>query len=60
MSIDQGWVPQACALPTGEQPLRSAEFDDLFATALLTNSGGWAPAGCSGVWSRRPRGPRGT
>lgn len=34
MSIDQGWVPQACALPTREQPLRVAEFDDLFATAL--------------------------
>ena len=34
MSIDQGWVPQACTLPTREQPLRLAEFDDLFITAL--------------------------
>ncbi|MEU5943893.1 hypothetical protein ABZ807_33200 [Micromonospora sp. NPDC047548] len=34
MSIDQGWVPQACTLPTGERPLRLADFDDLFATAL--------------------------
>ncbi len=29
------WVPlKACALPTAEQPLRAAEFDELFATAL--------------------------
>src|SRR4051794_692380 len=29
------WVPvDACTLPTTEQPLRVAEFDDLFATAL--------------------------
>lgn len=28
------WVPQACTLPTAEQPLRIAEFDDLFATGL--------------------------
>ncbi len=27
-------VPEACTLPTAEQPLRLAEFDDLFATAL--------------------------
>ena len=25
------WVPEACTLPTVEQPLRVAEFDDLFA-----------------------------
>ncbi|WP_232323975.1 MFS transporter [Catenuloplanes japonicus] len=30
----QAWVPDACTLPTAEQPLRQAEFDDLFATAL--------------------------
>lgn len=30
-----GWVPQdACTLPTADRPLRVAEFDDLFATAL--------------------------
>jgi hypothetical protein len=29
------WVPQACTLPTAEQPLRVAEFDDLFASGLL-------------------------
>jgi hypothetical protein len=30
-----GWVPvEACTLPTHEQPLRLAEFDDLFATSL--------------------------
>jgi hypothetical protein len=28
------WVPQACTLPTAEQPLRVAEFDALFATAV--------------------------
>ena len=32
---DQAWVPEACTLPTVERPLRLAEFDDLFATALL-------------------------
>ncbi len=30
-----GWAPvEACTLPTAERPLRLAEFDDLFATAL--------------------------
>ncbi len=28
------WVPESCTLPTVEQPLRVAEFDDLFATAV--------------------------
>lgn len=28
------WVPLACTLPTREQPLRSAEFDALFAASL--------------------------
>jgi hypothetical protein len=29
------WVPvAACTLPTGERPLRMAEFDDLFAASL--------------------------
>jgi hypothetical protein len=28
------WVPDACTLPTAEQPLRLAEFDDLFANAV--------------------------
>jgi hypothetical protein len=31
---DEAWVPAACTLPTAERPLRLAEFDDLFATAL--------------------------
>jgi len=31
---DQVWVPAACTLPTAQRPLRLAEFDDLFATAL--------------------------
>lgn len=33
-SNDQEWVPEACTLPTVDRPLRLAEFDDLFATAL--------------------------
>ncbi|MFD1930791.1 MULTISPECIES: hypothetical protein [Nonomuraea] len=28
------WAPDACTLPTEERPLRVAEFDDLFASAL--------------------------
>ena len=27
-------MPEACTLPTAQRPLRLAEFDDLFATAL--------------------------
>jgi hypothetical protein len=34
MGDELTWVPQACALPSVEQPLRVAEFDELFATAL--------------------------
>lgn len=32
--MTEAWVPDACTLPTAEQPLRIAEFDDLFASAL--------------------------
>ena len=28
------WVPESCTLPTAEQPLRVAEFDELFAGAV--------------------------
>jgi hypothetical protein len=28
------WVPDACTLPTAEQPLRVAEFEELFASAV--------------------------
>jgi hypothetical protein len=28
------WAPEACTLPTAERPLRVAEFDGLFASAL--------------------------
>jgi hypothetical protein len=31
---DRAWAPEACTLPTVERPLRLAEFEDLFATAL--------------------------
>jgi hypothetical protein len=30
------WVPAACTLPTIEQPLRRAEFDDLFAQDVVS------------------------
>jgi hypothetical protein len=32
---DLTWIPTECTLPTGEQPLRAAEFEDLFATHLV-------------------------
>jgi len=32
--IDDVWVPEACTLPTLDQPLRLTEFDGLFATSL--------------------------
>ena len=28
------WIPSACTLPSAQRPLRVAEFDVLFATAL--------------------------
>ena len=33
---EDDWVPPACTLPTVEQPLRRAEFDDLFATDVVS------------------------
>ena len=32
--MDETWVPDACTLPTEEQPLRVAEFGSLFASSL--------------------------
>lgn len=29
------WVPDVCGLPVAERPLRVAEFDEVFATAVL-------------------------
>ncbi|WP_280272381.1 hypothetical protein [Nocardia wallacei] len=35
ISPDEGdWVPDACTLPTVEQPIRVAEFDRLFAESV--------------------------
>ncbi|MFI6180429.1 hypothetical protein ACIA8R_33145 [Nonomuraea sp. NPDC051191] len=34
ITLDRGWAPSACTLPTAEQPLRVAEFDALFADAV--------------------------
>jgi hypothetical protein len=31
---DEVWAVEACTLPTADRPLRLAEFDDLFATAV--------------------------
>lgn len=33
-SVELGWVPEACTLPNAEQPLRLAEFDDLFLASV--------------------------
>lgn len=33
--LGDDWVPQACTLPRVDQPLRRAEFDDLFARDVL-------------------------
>lgn len=38
IASDEDWVPQACTLPTVEQPLRRAEFDGLFAEDVLNVS----------------------
>ncbi len=35
---DLSWVPQSCALPTEEQPLRVAEWDALFAERLASST----------------------
>ena len=32
--MDPSWVPDACSLPTVEQPLRVKEFDDLFGESI--------------------------
>ena len=34
MTEDLTWVPKACTLPTVEQPLRRAEFDEVFAGVM--------------------------
>lgn len=36
LSLDDRWAPATCTLPTAEQPLRRAEFDDLFAQDVLS------------------------
>jgi hypothetical protein len=32
--VGLGWVPDACTLPTADQPLRLAEFDVLFSASV--------------------------
>ncbi len=36
LTLDDAWVPAACTLATQEQPLRQAEFDDLFAEDVVS------------------------
>lgn len=36
LSVDDGWVPTACTLPTTERPLRQSEFDALFAGDVIS------------------------
>lgn len=36
MLADGDWVPASCTLPTVNQPLRQAQFDDLFSQDVLT------------------------
>lgn len=35
MRTEGSWVPAGCTLPTEEQPMRVAEFDALFADAVI-------------------------
>lgn len=41
---EAAWAPRDCTLPAPEQPLREAEFDDLFATSLR-GLGRYSPTG---------------
>jgi hypothetical protein len=34
-AVGEVWAPSACTLPTAERPVRVAEFDEVFAGALL-------------------------
>jgi hypothetical protein len=34
LELTGSWAPSACTLPTAERPMRVAEFDGLFATAV--------------------------
>lgn len=34
LDLTESWAPQSCTLPTVEQPLRVAEFDQLFARTV--------------------------
>ena len=58
-SVPVAWVPaDACTLPTAEQPLRVAEFDGLFATALRgmeRGEPGWLRLNLTGARRWRPR-----
>lgn len=35
LALHPDFVPDACTLPTTEQPLRTAEFDELFGEAVI-------------------------
>ncbi len=36
LALVDDWVPASCTLPTVDQPLRRAEFDELFAEDVLS------------------------
>jgi hypothetical protein len=38
LTVEDDWVPASCTLPTADQPLRRAEFDNLFAEDVLSVS----------------------
>lgn len=38
MGEQPAWVPESCTLPTVQQPLRVAEFDEMFSTSLRSMS----------------------
>ncbi|MEH0929757.1 hypothetical protein [Micromonospora sp. CPCC 205558] len=58
-SDDRTWVPDAGTLPSVQRPLRLAEFDDLFTTALREQQR-LSPTSCGGTSTRPPRRPPGT
>ena len=57
--IEPSWVPDACTLPTVEQPLRAKEFDDLFRDAVTAVHRIDADAGQAGAAPGPGRSPPG-
>jgi hypothetical protein len=51
---DPAWVPQFCALPAEERPLRVVEWDDLFAQRLVSLSLSLSRSGPLGLVNHVP------